>query len=203
MIRIGRVPIERAGHRSFRDAHADHVSHVRRLFGMDGNAIVNGRVSGHHDHIAPDGPAEICFDRRLISTGDFGRVSLAEDTAAVARERTSQAGEIVERMKLPLFWKPERRTSVKRFDRRTRDQFHIGQTGAVRGFQFVFKYFRRLAWWHEQVAVEPFEAAIELFLTTDLFDLVYCRRGTRGDETRAGRAVELLHLHVTIVESVR
>ena len=96
VIRIERVPVQSAPDGSFWNRRADYVSYVRRLFRMDRDAIVHGRVGSYDDCLASYHWTSSGFDARVLSTfrGDEAAARLAdvlEDAVRAAHRRPRAA----------------------------------------------------------------------------------------------------------------
>src|ERR1043165_1303843 len=116
MIRIASVPVERTCDRVFRNQYPNHVSHVRRLPGVNRDAIVDRRVRRHHDDFAVNYWSMTRLDARFCPTFDLRRMSMAEQATTIRQARACQTFDVIERMKVGLAWKAQPRAGVERFE---------------------------------------------------------------------------------------
>src|SRR5687767_5408261 len=88
VIRIECVPVQRVRDRSFGDFCADYVRDVRRLFRVNRDTIVYGRVRRNDDHVASNNRTMATFDVRVLTAFDCLGMCFVEQTPAVTADRT-------------------------------------------------------------------------------------------------------------------
>ncbi len=139
MIRIARVPVERLSDRASRNNNADHVRDVRRLLGMNRDAIVHRSVRRYYYDVCRHNRPVTGFNPSVLATCDLCRMSLAENSTAIAHYCTSKAIHVFERMKLRLSWKSQCDACIKSGKRCTCDFLNTRQSCAMRRGEFIFQ----------------------------------------------------------------
>ena len=106
VIGVARVPGECFRHCARRHARADHVGHVGRLLGVDGEEIVDRHIRRDHHGIGRDDVFSDMDQSRHAAFGVIG-VAVAEDAAAVLADRLREARQVLQRVELPLLRKAQ------------------------------------------------------------------------------------------------
>ena len=129
-------------------------------------------------------------------------MSIGVDPPALFLNRRGESGQILQRMKLRLLWKPQRCAGVVVAPGNALDFFNFSQSGTMCRRQFVVQNFLRLARRNKQVAVNSLKLAVDRFRFDYLFDFVDRRRMTLCGVPRAFFAMQLFEFEITIVKCV-
>ena len=153
MVRIAGIPGKHGRHAAARHARADHVGHVRRLLGVQREAIVDRHVGRNDQRVAGhDVVADV--DERRHDALEMVRVAVAVDVAAGAAHRRRQRAQVLERMELSLPRKAQAGAGIPARVRRARLQRDVLQPGAMRGIELALERRALVALGEEQIAVE-------------------------------------------------
>ena len=142
------------------------------------------------------------FDACVCAARNLVGVCVGIDATTAPLEGFGQTRDIFENVKLRLSWEAQRRAEIVSVEGNALDVFDIDESGAMRGAQFVSELFGRFAGRNEEIAVEPREITVDVFVSDDLFDLVNRRGVARGGKLRAAFAVEPFEFVVAFVERV-
>ena len=104
-------------------------------------------------------------------------------------------------MNLSLTRKSNRRAGIEIFNRSTVDPLHR-QTGTLAGLKFSFQICARLVRRLEQIAVEPLELAVNVFVRDDPFDAIDGCAVTLRGHARAIFAMISFQIVVAIIQRV-
>jgi hypothetical protein len=73
-------------------------------------------------------------------------------------------------MELRLTRKAQAATGLETIDRRARHERHVDEAGSMTGVELFLQLVDRIARRYEQIAVEPFELALDALVVNDSLD---------------------------------
>jgi hypothetical protein len=132
---------------------------------MDHHPVVDGRVGGHHDHLARDLASGRRLHVALAAALELLHVHVRVDLSARSEHGLGQAGEVAQRMELALPREAQGGAGVEGAQRSACDLLDF-EAGAAGRLGFAVELVRRLAGRDEQVAVHPREVAGDAALGT-------------------------------------
>lgn len=135
---------------------------------------------------------------RLSPLTELARVG--KDAHAQGLGGAEQAAEVAQGVDLGLLREPQRRRVLQRGDAQARQPLDLVEAGAVRGLQFAPDHRFGLATAQEEIAVEPFEVAVQALAVDDALDAVDGALVAGSGQARPGRAVDPLDLEIAVVD---
>jgi hypothetical protein len=181
VIRPARVPEQRAGDRTTRNARADHVRAIGDLLGVDARPVLDRSrcVGGDHDGrggdfapaVQPDDAAIVRFFR--ISPLHFDGPVATEDAPAVALDAADEGGKILQGVENALPPEAKAWSGIERVQRRgARKLLHIGDANELGGVELDVERLLGVALVEEEESIDAGEVAVDLLLTDDGFDAI-------------------------------
>src|SRR5947208_2481147 len=138
------------------------------------------------------------FHPGAFSAMNLGDMRVGKYSSAFMHDGTGQCHEILQWMKLPLPGKKKCPTGIERYQRSAFYNFNIAQASASRGCEFAIEQVCRLAGRIEEISVDPFEVAFDLFAPDDLLDPINRGSMTFGGKFCALFSMETFQFEITI-----
>lgn len=172
MIRVKGVPHQRIMHGVRRRCERHGVSPIWRLLGVNGDAIVEGRVGCDDDMIGVQGGAILQpYGNAGFILFDLGCSRVREQAPSPRFDGAREAGKIFQRVYARLVGKTQRWAGVETKHRRALGPFHRRACFAG-GFVFLLQLLDPVARVREQITIHAGEIAGDGVFRRDPFDAV-------------------------------
>ncbi len=202
VIRVVRVPVQRARHRALRNARADRERAIRRLLHVRDHVVADRRVGGDDDVLGGHRVAARGVDLERTVAPDLVDVRAAVEPGALALDGARERVQVLERVKLRLIGKAEARSGVPRVEGGALEQLDVTEPGLACGIALALEEVAVVVRPEHEVAVHARESASDAFARDDLLDGVDGRAVTLGGQSRPALAVQRAQPDEAIVHGV-
>jgi hypothetical protein len=179
----------------------DYVRRIRRLFGVNDKAVVDGRVCRHDNRFGGHSQLIRRGDARILPADCLLHLGAGENLSALPSHGVGQAAQVFEGMDLGLTREANRTMGIKGIDRRALHPFHRdarSHTCVELLLEVLERFIRRL----EQITIQPFEVAIDALGRGDFFYAIDRRAVALRRDVSAVQAMKFLEIVIAIVQRV-